>query len=300
MAKVITVFGATGAQGGSVARALLKDTQYKVRAVTRDINSAAARTLASAGAEVVKADYSNRDSLVAALQGSYGCFVVTVSNFGVPNYEELEVKQGQNIADACSISKTEHVVFSVKQHVRKVLGIVARHCDAKARIEDYMNDLDLPLTSIMVPFTFESLLSTFKPRKFDFQRYKLDIPMGEVPLDGISVEQLGDCVKSIFDNRTLYLHKTLSITGDKLTVKEYGAILSRHIPPFIFQDAQITNDEFRQCGRLAAEDYGNMFEFFQRVDQRHSMKLTKTLNPNTKSFAQWVIENKQLIMSSLD
>ncbi|XP_077987091.1 nmrA-like family domain-containing protein 1 [Glandiceps talaboti] len=300
MAKVIAVFGATGAQGGSVARALLRDPQYKVRAITRNPNSPAAQALASQGAEVIQADYGNKESLANALQGAYGCFVVTTTNFSLPNFEEIEVKQGQNIADVCSVLRTQHVVFSMKPHVRKIIGIEARHCDGKGRIEDYMNELELPLTSVIVPFTFENFLSRFKPKIVDFQQCQLDIPMGEVPLDGMSVEQLGDCVKSIFNNLTAYKRKTLAISSDKMTIREYAAILSRNCQPYIFRDAQITTDEFRRTsGREAADDYGNMFEFFQRVDQRHNMQLTKSLNPKLKTFEEWVRENVSAIRSAL-
>lgn len=55
--KIITVFGATGAQGGSVADIFLSDTaltgDWTVRAVTRDIQKESSKKLAARGAEVV-------------------------------------------------------------------------------------------------------------------------------------------------------------------------------------------------------------------------------------------------------
>ncbi len=50
--KIITVFGATGAQGGGLARAILadKDSEFALRAVTRKPESDAAKALAAAGA----------------------------------------------------------------------------------------------------------------------------------------------------------------------------------------------------------------------------------------------------------
>lgn len=58
MSKVLTVFGATGAQGGSVARAVLKHPQlskeYKIRAVTRDPTKPKAMALKAEGIEVVQ------------------------------------------------------------------------------------------------------------------------------------------------------------------------------------------------------------------------------------------------------
>lgn len=60
--KIITVFGATGNQGGSVATKFLQDTvlkeQWTVRAVTRDVSKPAAKALAEQGAEVVTVSFA--------------------------------------------------------------------------------------------------------------------------------------------------------------------------------------------------------------------------------------------------
>src|SRR5687767_2549931 len=77
--KIIVVFGATGAQGGGLVRAILNDpnSEFAVRAVTRDINSDKAKELQKAGAEVVQADIDDADSVKRALNGAYGAFFVT-------------------------------------------------------------------------------------------------------------------------------------------------------------------------------------------------------------------------------
>ena len=53
--KIIVVFGATGAQGGGLAHAILNDpgSEFAVRAVTRDPNSEKAKQLAGKGAELI-------------------------------------------------------------------------------------------------------------------------------------------------------------------------------------------------------------------------------------------------------
>jgi uncharacterized protein YbjT (DUF2867 family) len=57
MAKVITVFGATGQQGGSVIRIILQDEnlskEFKIRGVSRDLSKPQSRALASQGVELV-------------------------------------------------------------------------------------------------------------------------------------------------------------------------------------------------------------------------------------------------------
>jgi uncharacterized protein YbjT (DUF2867 family) len=68
MTKIIAVTGATGVQGGSVAREFLKNPEWKVRAITRNPNSDAAKAFAAQGAEIVQADYNDEDSVVAAFK----------------------------------------------------------------------------------------------------------------------------------------------------------------------------------------------------------------------------------------
>lgn len=68
MSKLITVVGATGAQGGSVVASALKSGNYKVRGITRNINSEAAKALTAQGVEMVSADANDEASLVKAFK----------------------------------------------------------------------------------------------------------------------------------------------------------------------------------------------------------------------------------------
>jgi NAD(P)-dependent dehydrogenase (short-subunit alcohol dehydrogenase family) len=65
----VAITGATGKQGGAVARGLL-ERGHKVRAVTRDTNSSQAKSLASAGATLVAASLEDTAALTQALEGA--------------------------------------------------------------------------------------------------------------------------------------------------------------------------------------------------------------------------------------
>ncbi len=93
MAKLITVFGATGKQGGAVARALLATKGFQVRAVTRNPDSEVAKALKTAGAEVVKADLSDAASVETAVQGTYGVFLVTDYGGLSGSYRTLKMRK---------------------------------------------------------------------------------------------------------------------------------------------------------------------------------------------------------------
>src|ERR1700742_5198717 len=109
--KLITVFGATGNQGGSTASAIFNNSslasKYKVRAITRDTSKPAAQALASKGAELAKADINDVESVKAAVSGSYGVFAVT--NYWESMSKETEVTQGKNIVDACKSAGVTHL-----------------------------------------------------------------------------------------------------------------------------------------------------------------------------------------------
>lgn len=70
MAKTIAVTGATGNQGGSVARRML-EAGWHVRAISRNKDSESAQKLRAQGMEVVQARYDDEDSLVKAFEVSF-------------------------------------------------------------------------------------------------------------------------------------------------------------------------------------------------------------------------------------
>jgi hypothetical protein len=83
--------GPTGAQGGSVVRAILENKQFAVRALTRDVARPNAVLLKDLGAEVVRCDLNDKASVEAALKGVHGAFLVT--NFWDDFSKEKEVCQ---------------------------------------------------------------------------------------------------------------------------------------------------------------------------------------------------------------
>jgi uncharacterized protein YbjT (DUF2867 family) len=81
MSKLLTVFGSTGQQGGSLIEYVLHHAElsklYHLRGITRDSSKPSAVSLKEHGVEVLQADLSDPQSLVAAVAGSYAVFGVT-------------------------------------------------------------------------------------------------------------------------------------------------------------------------------------------------------------------------------
>ncbi|XP_044159789.1 nmrA-like family domain-containing protein 1 [Bufo gargarizans] len=296
--KIITVFGATGSQGGSVACALLKDCTFAVRAVTRDTSKPAAVKLKEAGAEVVSADLDNEKSLEAALGGAYGAFVVT--NFWDHFSKEKEVKQGKVIADLCKRLGLPHVIYSGLENVNKMTGgkLEVLHFDGKGEVEEYFRQISCPMTSVRLAFYFENLLTVMKPQKSkDGNSYELVLPMCDVPMDGISVSDLGPAVLSILKSPKDYIGKDIGLSAEKLTAAQYAEIMSK-VSGKVIKDAKISPEVYEKLPFPGAQEMANMFKFYLMIPDR-DVALTHKLNPNTKSFQQFLEEKKEAFIKDL-
>src|SRR6266853_441652 len=116
MSDRILVMGATGLQGGAVARHLLKLGKPEVRCLTRRPDSEAAKTLKQLGAEVVRADLDDPASLKSALRDCTGVF-------GVTDFWEAflrEYDQGVNLIDAAFEAGVGHLVLRTLPSAAKI------------------------------------------------------------------------------------------------------------------------------------------------------------------------------------
>jgi uncharacterized protein YbjT (DUF2867 family) len=96
---LITIVGVLGKQGRSVARTLLQSGRYRVRGLTRRVDSPEALDLAGQGAELVNVplDLGYKKDFVKAFRGSDGVFMLTPT-IVPPATHELEL--GRQLADA--------------------------------------------------------------------------------------------------------------------------------------------------------------------------------------------------------
>ncbi|KAJ5667401.1 hypothetical protein N7507_003265 [Penicillium longicatenatum] len=134
MSKLITVFGATGNQGGSVIRTILADTclskEFRV--------------------EVVQGDMSSLKDMKRAVQGSDTVFLVT--NFWEHQSAEPEIAQGKTVADACKAEGVKHLIFSSLIDVTKESNgrlVHVTHFDGKAEVERYIRQIGLTASFVM-------------------------------------------------------------------------------------------------------------------------------------------------------
>ncbi|HTI08188.1 MAG TPA: NmrA/HSCARG family protein [Puia sp.] len=287
----ILVLGATGAQGGSVARALLKSNHYTVCCLTRNPLSEKALALREEGAVIVAGDLDDKESLLAAMEGCYGVFGLT--NFW--EHFDKEWQQGRNLAEAALATGVKHLIYSGLPGYNRLSNgrYSVPHCDIKAELEQYIKDLGVPASFVHIAFYYENFFDFFPPRKGADGSYYFGFSQGNTPLAMASAEDMGAIVALMFGNPALYLGKTVGIVGEDRTCTEYAAIMSRVLGRTIRYN-YIPRDVFAQLGFPGAEELANMFEV-QRLHiphRRGDLLNCYHMNPRMQSFEVWLQRNK--------
>lgn len=307
--KVIAVVGATGAQGGGLARSILEEKKgdFGVRALTRNPDSEKALALADQGAEVVQADLDDPASLKKAFDGAYGAFCVT-------NYWELfspdrEKAQAQNLAEAARSARLKHVIWSTLEDTRRWIPLdddrmptlmgryKVPHFDAKAEADEYFRESGVPTTFLMASFYWENLFA-MAPQKGPNGTYSIAMPMGDEPLAGIAAEDIGRCALGVFRRGDEYHGRSVGLAGDHLRVADMAAAMSRALGAEIRYN-DVSPDAFRSFDFPGADDMGNMFQFYRDFSDdvlaARSIDESRKLNPHLQSFEDWLAANARQI-----
>ncbi|KAI0672631.1 NAD-P-binding protein [Trametes maxima] len=162
MARLIAVTGATGNQGGSVAKLLLQYPDvYRVRALTRNPQSTTAQQLAGLGAEMVKADLTIPADLQEALRGCWGVFGVT--NFYDSKIKDdpgSEERQGKNLVDAAIANGVQCFVWSTLPSSHKISSgrLVSRIYEGKYHVDDYIREKGFPAVFLYTGNFYENMV----------------------------------------------------------------------------------------------------------------------------------------------
>jgi uncharacterized protein YbjT (DUF2867 family) len=313
--KIIAVVGATGTQGGGLARAILDDTGggFALRAVTRDASKDKAQAFKAGGAEVVQADLDDVESLKKAFAGAYGVYGVT--NFWEHFSGEKEKAQAKNIADAARAAGVKHVIWSTLEDTRTLMAADdtrmpmlqqkyrVPHFDAKAEANAYF--AGMPVTFLVTSFYWDNLyMFGLAPKKNAEGKYSWAYPMGTSKLVGIAAEDIGKCAYGIFKAGQQYIGKTVGIYGEALTIEEMGQKLSKGLGlPSIYYHAAGA-DEYRGYGFPGADEMGNMFQVYRDFEPQvlgaRSLDTARSLNPGLQNFDAFVANNKAKILPATE
>ncbi len=307
--KLITVFGATGAQGGGLARAILADTsgEFSLRAVTRKPEGDAARALAAAGAEVVSADLDDAASLQRAFDGAHAAFCVT--NYWEHMSPDKEIAQARNLAEASKASGVAHVIWSTLEDTRLRVPLTDErmptlqgrfkvpHFDTKGESDAFFDASRT--TFLATSFYWENLIYFgMGPKPTEGGGLGFVMPTGDKKLPGIAAEDIGKCAFGVLKRGAATLGQHIGVAGEHLTGAQMASELSRALEREIVHQA-VEPRVFRGFGFPGADDLGNMFQYKAEFESEfcgaRSVSESRSLNPELLTFAAWLSKYKSKI-----
>ena len=251
--RSVLVTGATGQQGGAVARALLSRGHH-VRALTRKPDSDAARQLASASADLVTGDLGDTASVLKAASGVGAVFLMGDSTEAGP---EEETRQGIIAAEAAKDAGVGHLIYSSVADANKKTGIP--HFDSKYLVEKHVAGLGIPYT-ISAPASFmENIVAPWSIGALRQGTYAFPMPPKRI-IQLIALADIGAFVAALIERRDQVFGKRFDLAADELSGEEQAKILSHAIGRLItYQEIPIA------AARQQSEDAAVMFEWFDRV-----------------------------------
>jgi uncharacterized protein YbjT (DUF2867 family) len=226
--REILVTGATGLQGGTVARHLRK-RGYRLRALCRDPDSAAARAVADSGVQVFRGDLEDRASLDAAVKGVYGVFSVQNYWDGFPARKlgrAGEARQGINLLEAARAAGVQHFIQSSGAGVT-----IAPELDVNAgklAVESHGRAIGIPLTIIREVFFMETFTNPLWGLRDAILDGRLDLPVApHTRLQMLAVDDLGHFVGMVFDRPAEFVGATFDLAGDQRAMVEIAETFTR-------------------------------------------------------------------------
>ncbi len=273
----VLVTGATGQQGGALARLLLK-RGFRVRALTRKPASDAAEELKRLGAQTVTANFDDYSSLEAAARGIDAVFAM-----GTP-FEagtETERRQGKTLADAAQAAGVQHFVYTSVASADRNTGIP--HFDSKLEIEKHVQAIGVPYTIIGPVFFMENLLSPWWLPGLKAGKLAMALPASR-KLQQIALADIAAFSALVLERPESFLGKRVEIASDELTGQKAAEILSR-VSGRKINYMELPLAEVREW----SPDFAKMFEWFDRVGYSADIGGLRREHPEVgwHTFADW-------------
>ena len=273
---LVVVCGATGRQGGAIARHLLAEG-WPVRALTRDPDAPKSRALREAGADVVQADMAQRASLDRAFAGAYGVF--NVQNPQIAGFEG-EIAQGRNVADAAKSAGVHHLVYG-SAGMGTPTGVPS--WDSKVIIADHMRELGLALT-VLRPMAFMELMTDkdFYPQVSVW--HVMPKLMGwDRAVPWLAADDVGAIGAAAFADPERFVGQDLPLAGDVKTLAECRQMWTERgvkprgfpMPTWLFE-------------RVAGKDLPTMWRWLRTEDVALDTGPTRAVHPAARTMSEWL------------
>lgn len=277
--RKILVTGATGQQGGALARLLLQK-KHEVYALIRSTKSESpkAQNLRNQGAMLVEGDLDKPDSLEQIMNGIDSVFLMgTWVEVGT----EGEIRRGKMMVDIAKEKKIEHIVYSSVVNADKNTGIP--HFESKYKVEQHIKNSGIPYTIIGPTFFMDNLHSYSLA---GLQQGQVALPLSPSRiLQQIAVENIAEFSALALERRNSFIGKRIDIASDEITGEQAAKVLSNELGHKIRYE-QVPMEQIRQ----ASEDLAVMFEWFERIGTGVDVAALHKQYPevNWLTFKDWV------------
>jgi len=278
--RIVLVTGATGRQGGAVVRHLLSQG-WKLRALSRDPASAAAKALADRGVEVVRGDLEDPQSLSNAAGGTYGVF--SVQDFWAVGARR-EIQQGKNLADAASKAGTKHFVYSSVGGAERDSRI--DHWESKWEIEKHIRKLGLPAT-ILRPAAFMENYYIDQVEIGILKGKLMDPIRGNKPYQTIASDDIGAFAALAFSRPQELIGLQIEIAGSELTNPEAAQVFSR----VLGRPVKFRKIPMPMVRLLLGKEFYQMFRWFNTEGFKANISELRLRYPQVHlhSLEEWLI-----------
>ncbi|GMK56257.1 hypothetical protein CspeluHIS016_0300970 [Cutaneotrichosporon spelunceum] len=279
--KTIVVFGATGHQGGSTARALL-GAGYTVVGITRDPTSPKAKSAESHGVKLYKGDLNFPETYAPALQGAYGVFLNIDFWALFDGVDPLAAKakeeaQGLAAVTAIKAAGVKHLVYSTLDS----LGDVA-HFDSKATIAGYVRESGVPYTLLYTSYYYSNILFNMLKEEDGALILDMGVP-DEVIVPSFAVEQTGLWAVQAF--KPEWVGKDMDVVGECMAISAIATGVSL-VTGRKCETRHVTMAEFEADTKT---DRGWHNNFKAMIDKRFSRSESESRKvvPDAWTFIQW-------------
>ena len=276
--RMIFVAGATGNQGGAVARHLLREG-WRVRGLTRETAKAESQAMARLGAEMVAGDMEDRDLLQRMMQGCYGAF--SVQNTWTAG-AEAEIRQGRNMAEAAQGAGVTHFVYTSVGGSERNSGVP--HFESKWQVEQHIRSLQMDEATILRPVWFMDNFASpwFAPGIADG---KLRIGMEpDRTLQMIAVDDIGAFAAMAFAKPDAFMGREVEIAGDELTMPEFADAIGQAAGRRVEFEYLTPQQEKDKLG----EDWVSMVRWFNEQGYRAEIPRLRQMHPGLMDFGTWL------------
>jgi uncharacterized protein YbjT (DUF2867 family) len=277
----VLVSGATGQQGGALARILL-GRGHRVRAFVRRPDSFEAEELERLGAELAEGDFEEPSSIESAARGTDALFIVaTPFEAGM----EAETRHGIAAVDAAKAAGVEHLVYSSVADADKDTGIP--HFDSKREVEKHIEGLGIPYTIVAPVYFMDNLLAPWTLPQLKEGRFPMALPSSR-PLQQIALSDIASFTALVLENRKEFLDRRVDIASDELAGEEVAEILTR-ITGHEIHYVELPLEQVRQA---MGEDGARMFEWFDEVGYSADIEALRREHPEVRwhIFEEWAKE----------